>query len=76
MAYSDFSLDKVKKMFLLTEQRIALFETEKNIEPSEWLKETLSLGLETALSSSSEKARSEFIVENIPESLKIQLFRK
>jgi len=62
MAYSDFSLDKVKKMFLLTEQRIALFESEKSMEPSEWLKETLSLGLETALSSSSEKARSEFIV--------------
>jgi hypothetical protein len=62
MAYSDFSLRKVKKTFSIIEKRELLFE---NLTPepiSDWLKETLETGLYFALASSSEKARSEFIV--------------
>ncbi len=63
MAYSDFSLKKVKKAFALIEKPIDLFHDQlKHIEPSNWLKETLKTSLKLALSSSSEKARSEFIV--------------
>ncbi len=62
MAYSDFTLAKVKKDFNLTEKRVKLFDSEEGVEPSQWLEETLSISLELALSSSSEKARSEFII--------------
>jgi hypothetical protein len=62
MAYSDFSLTKVKKEFGLTEEKIKLFPNAPAIEPSEWLKTTLAISLRLALASSSEKARSEFIV--------------
>jgi hypothetical protein len=62
MSYSDFSLSKVKKIFNLVETRENFFDVEPSIEPSQWLKETLAISLELALSSSSEKARSEFIV--------------
>lgn len=62
MAYSDFSLRKVKKTFGVREQRAVLFEHITPIQMSEWLKETLETSLYFALASSSEKARSEFIV--------------
>jgi len=62
MAYSDFSLTKFKKEFGLTEEKIKLFPDANLIEPSEWLKTTLAISLRLALASSSEKARSEFIV--------------
>jgi hypothetical protein len=62
MSYSDFSLGRVKKEFNLVENRERLFDSENSLEPSAWLKETLAISLELALSSSSEKARSEFIV--------------
>jgi len=62
MPYSDFSLEKAKKAFCLTERRTRLFEGVKKLESSSWLKETFDVTLELALSSSSEKARSEFIV--------------
>jgi len=62
MAYSDFSLTKFKKEFGLTEEKITLFPDANLIEPSEWLKTTLAISLRLALASSSEKARSEFIV--------------
>jgi hypothetical protein len=62
MPYSDFTLEKVKKAFNLTEKRVRLFENVTKIESSDWLKETFDVTLELALSSSSEKARSEFIV--------------
>ncbi|MDM8523322.1 hypothetical protein QUF80_08120 [Desulfococcaceae bacterium HSG8] len=65
MSYSDFTLMKVKKDFGLSEKKINLFENAENTEPSDWLKETLDVSLELALSSSSEKARSEFIVAPI-----------
>lgn len=65
MSYSEFSLKRVKKEFNLTEKRLKLFDSEQQIEASDWLKQTLELSLELALSSSSEKARSEFIVAPI-----------
>lgn len=65
MAYSDFSLAKVKKTFGLTEKMIPLFQDQNTIEPSQWLQETLNISLKVALSSSSEKARSEFIIAPI-----------
>ncbi|MDM8566343.1 hypothetical protein QUF74_11935 [Candidatus Halobeggiatoa sp. HSG11] len=66
MAYSDFSLTKVKKIFGLTEKPQDLFQDQlQSIEPSDWLKETFMISLKLALSSSTEKARSEFIVAPI-----------
>ncbi|MEQ8997159.1 MAG: hypothetical protein RID53_11740 [Coleofasciculus sp. B1-GNL1-01] len=65
MAYSDFSLTQVKKAFGLTEQSVQLFRDVATLEPSHWLQETLSYSLKLALSSSSEKARSEFIIAPI-----------
>ena len=65
MAYSDFSLSQVKKAFGLTERSVQLFATVAAIAPSSWLLETLKYSLKLALSSSSEKARSEFIIAPI-----------
>ncbi len=65
MAYSDFSLSQVKKAFELTEKSISLFPSVAVVEPSDWLQETLKYSLRLALSSSSEKARSEFIIAPI-----------
>ncbi|MBE9118596.1 hypothetical protein IQ249_22155 [Lusitaniella coriacea LEGE 07157] len=65
MTYSSFSLHRVKKAFGLTEQSVPLFCEVADVEPSSWLQETLSYSLKLALSSSSEKARSEFIIAPI-----------
>ena len=70
MAYSDFSLPKVKKEFELIEQTGYLFQPIGTLEASPWLTETLEVSIPLALSSSSEKARSEFIV--VPILLEIQ----
>jgi len=61
MAYSEFSLSKVKKDFDLIEKHTNLFADIGIFEVSDWLKETLDISIKLALSSSSEKARSEFI---------------
>lgn len=65
MPYSDFSLIKVKKEFDLIEKSTNLFPEIGLFEISDWLKETLDISISLALSSSSEKARSEFIVAPI-----------
>ena len=65
MAYRDFSLNSVKKIFGLIEKPIDLFPDIAQLEASSWLKETLATSIKLALSSSSEKARSEFIVAPI-----------
>ncbi|MGB7442305.1 MAG: hypothetical protein WA919_14655 [Coleofasciculaceae cyanobacterium] len=65
MAYGDFSLNQVKKAFDLTEKSVQLFPKVSVLEPSSWLQETLSYSLKLALLSSSEKARSEFIIAPI-----------
>jgi len=65
MAYSDFSLVKVKKEFGLTEETVCLFDNIKILPPSDWLKTTLSYGQRLSFYSPSEKAKSEFIVAPI-----------
>lgn len=65
MAYSDFSLSQVKKAFGLSEKTVHLFAAVEAIAPSDWLQETLKYSLKLALLSSSEKARSEFIIAPI-----------
>jgi len=62
MSYRDFSFSTVKKAFGLTEKPLDLFPTVALLEASDWLKETLASSIPLALSSSSEKARSEFII--------------
>lgn len=63
MAYSGFKLKELKQQFQLEEKGIKLFYEIKTIEPSDWLKQTLKLGLKMPLLS--EKARSERIVSPI-----------
>jgi len=65
MAYSDFTLRSVKKQFQLSEKRTVLFDKLQPVACSAWLEQTLSMGQELALTTSSEKARSEFIVAPI-----------
>ncbi|MGB0562911.1 MAG: hypothetical protein ACPGVO_14085 [Spirulinaceae cyanobacterium] len=65
MAYSDFSLVKVKKEFGLTEETVLLFESIETLPLSNWLKTTLAYGKRLSLYSPSEKAKSEFIVAPI-----------
>jgi hypothetical protein len=63
MAYSDFTLDKVRKILGVTFQQENLFETVSDAEVSPWLHEALQRGKQFALLS--EKARSEFLVAPI-----------
>ena len=65
MSYRDFNVTKLKKDFSLIEKRKCLFPDCQAITPSDWLNQALEIGLELALSSSSEKARSEFIIAPI-----------
>ena len=65
MAYSNFTLTEVIEKFDLLLVNSRLFEGLLPIAPSVWLNETLNLGLDFALKSGSEKARSEFIVAPI-----------
>ena len=65
MSYRDFNLAKIKKDFSLIEKKTSLFPNIQAIKPSDWLNQALEIGLELALSSSSEKARSEFIIAPI-----------
>jgi hypothetical protein len=62
MAYSDFTLPQVIDQFQLHQQSISLFDSVQPIALSEWLKETLASSQKLGLLSSTEKARSEFIV--------------
>ena len=65
MAYSDFSLQDVVTEFDLVEDRTKLFDNVETLEMSEWLQETFAVSLDFALSTPSEKAKSEFIVAPI-----------
>jgi len=46
MAYSDFSLEKVKKDFQLIEKHCSLLGDSQSLKPSEWLIETLKNRIE------------------------------
>ena len=65
MSYRDFTINNVQKILKLNERRVALFDDLSVVPPSAWLQETLNSSLALALSSSSEKARSEFIIAPI-----------
>lgn len=65
MAYRDFSLETLLQTFGLTEVSDRLFPAVTPTEPSDWLQETLRLGLDFGLKSGSEKARSEFVIAPI-----------
>lgn len=63
MAYSDFTLSKVRKTFGLTlEESIDLFADIQGISPSQYLQTTLSENVSLANAINTEKARSELII--------------
>lgn len=66
MAYSDFTLKKVKTDFnLKTVENVSLFSDIQPMEISEYLAKTLERNVPLALSINTEKARSELIIINI-----------
>lgn len=66
MSYSQFTLEGVKKSFNLTLcDRRDLFADIPEVQPSDYLKETLDYNIPLALAIDSEKARSEMIVTPI-----------
>ncbi|MEH2364139.1 hypothetical protein [Nostoc sp.] len=74
MAYSDFSLAKVRNAFGLTlEETRNLFLTVEGVQPSELLKRLLDENLTLATAINSEKARSEFLIAPILSEVRRQL---
>ena len=74
MPYSQFSIEQIKTNFGITLTRtVDLFADIPEIEPSNFLKETLQFNLPLALEINSEKARSELIVAPILVELKKRL---
>ncbi|WP_199249943.1 hypothetical protein [[Phormidium] sp. ETS-05] len=77
MAYSDFTLTKVKQEFNLTTfEKVDIFADAPEIECSQWLKETLAYYLPITRGSNNEKARSEMIVAPILVELRQRLNEK
>ena len=74
MAYSDFTLKRVKSELLLRiVEDESLFFSVPEIETSAYLQETLKRNLPLALAINTEKARSELVIINILLELKEQL---
>lgn len=74
MAYSDFSLAKVSKTFELTiSDKINMFSAIPDLESSSFLEETLLYSVPLAISSNTEKARSEMIIAPILLEIRRQL---
>lgn len=74
MAYSDFSLAKVSKTFeLKVLDRLNMFSDIPELESSSFLEETLLYTVPLAISSNTEKARSEMIIAPILIELRKQL---
>jgi hypothetical protein len=66
MAYSDFTLKKVKSDFnIKTVEDISLFSETQEVESSDYLKITLARNVPLAIAINTEKARSELIIMNI-----------
>jgi len=77
MAYSDFTLKKVKSDFnLKTIENKSLFSDIQDVEISDYLKTTLKRNVPLALSINTEKARSELIIINILLELKDKFSEK
>lgn len=63
MAYSDFTLNDIKRRFHLTvNENSDIFSAVNEVPASAWLTQTLSYTLPLALAIASEKARSELII--------------
>jgi hypothetical protein len=74
MAYSDFTLAKVREAFSLTfEENRDLFADIPAVSPSERLKLTLEENIPLAIAINSEKARSEFLIAPILSEVRRQL---
>jgi hypothetical protein len=74
MAYSDFTLEKVKKTFNLNIiEELDIFTNVKELKASESLTNILNNSIPIALASNSEKSRSEMIIAPLLLELKIQL---
>lgn len=74
MPYSQFSVEQIKTNFGITFTRtVGLFADLPEIEPSNFLQETLQFNLPLALEINSEKARSELIVAPILVEIKKRL---
>jgi len=74
MAYSDFSLAKVSKTFeLKISDKINMFSAISELESSSFLAETLLYSVPLAISSNTDKARSEMIIAPILIELRKQL---
>ncbi|MBW4561138.1 MAG: hypothetical protein KME32_08240 [Mojavia pulchra JT2-VF2] len=74
MAYSDFTLEKVKQSFQInTIEEIDIFANTPDLECSHLLKEVLQYNVPIAIASNSEKARSEMIISPILLDLRRQL---
>ncbi|NQE33149.1 hypothetical protein [Microcoleus asticus] len=74
MAYSDFSLAKVSKIFeLKILDAVNMFSAIPELESSNFLEETLLYTVPLAISSNTEKARSEMIIAPILIELRKQL---
>ena len=77
MAYSDFTLKKVKADFnIKTIENQSLFSDSSRVEISDYLKTTLARNVPLAISINTEKARSELIIINILLEVKEQLSHK
>ena len=74
MSYSEFSLDRVVKIFnLTTSEKINLFANTAEAQCSEILIQTLEYNVPLALAINTEKARSELIIAPILLELRRQL---
>lgn len=77
MSYSKFTLRDLKDNFNLeADFKENLFAKTSTREVSEWLKTTLSLGVELALQQDTEKARSELIISPVFVELRTQADKK
>jgi hypothetical protein len=66
MAYSDFTLEKVQKLFnLVIQENQPLFQDIQPLEPSPLLQTFLAQNANLALKINTEKARSEMIIAPI-----------
>lgn len=74
MVYSDFTLEKVKKIFNLNIiEELDIFTNVKELKANESLTNLLNHTIPIALASNSEKSRSEMIIAPLLLELKIQL---
>ena len=66
MPYSDFTLPKIQQEFSLKiQEKVDFFANTSEVQPSDFLKQTLQNNLPLALAINTEKARSEMIIAPI-----------